>query len=299
MTGWAGLRWRGANYFDGLDATGTTEVDVELVVPTYRNVRPWPGVLARRRMIGPKEWTVVDGLPVATVARALYDEIVTRDDLWAGVQALDMTAAARLISVWLFGLFVGECNARVGAPLVRETVPFGVDESLSPREAWQRMVWRVIAGFDEPVVNQPLCDLRGRRLGVPDLFDPVAALVVEYFGEIHRSADRHRKDVTREELFRSHGLEYVAIVRGDSRAAAAERMRSARSRAPFTRPEDRLWTSARPAWDPAPETLDDYFERTGQVERLIACDSTYSGSPLLRRPDPDAGGRPSIELPGA
>lgn len=285
VTGWAALRWRGAHYFDGCAAYGLEEVPVEIVVPTGRNLRDWPGVTVHRRLIGPKEWEVVDGLPVATVARALFDEIVTRDDLWAGVQAIDMTAAARLISVLLFAMFAGECNSRNGAPLVREAASFAVDESRSPREPWFRLVWRIVAGLEEPLVNEPVYDLGGRRIGVPDLFDPVAGLVGEYSGEIHRSAERHRKDVTREEDFRRHGLEYVEVVSGDSRAQAAGRVLAARSRALLTPPEKRLWTPDRPAWDPAPETLDAYFERTGQVERLSACDWTHPDSPLLRRPD--------------
>lgn len=286
VTGWAALRWRGACYFDGCAAYGTEEVPVEIVVPTGRNLRDWPGVTVNRRLIGPKEWEVVDGLPVATVARALFDEIVTRDDLWAGVQAIDMTAAARLISALLFAMFAGECNARNGAPLVREAASLAVDESWSPREPWFRLVWCLVAGLEQPLVNEPVYDLAGRRIGVPDLFDPVAGLVGEYSGEIHRSAQRHRDDVAREEDFRRHGLEYVEVVSGDSRWRAADRIRAARSRALFVPREKRLWTPQRPAWDPAPETLDAYFERTGQVERLSACDSAHPDSPLLRRPDP-------------
>lgn len=297
VTGWASLRWRGASYFDGLDPSGTDEVPVELVVPTGRHLGPWPEVLVRRRLLGPVEVEVVDGLPVTTVARALFDEIATRDDLWRAVQAIDMTAAARLISVWLFGLFAGECNARVGAPLVREAVSLAADESLSPREPWFRLVWVQLAGLPDPLVNQPVYDLRGRLIGVPDLFDPDAGLVGEYSGEIHRGAVRHRKDVVREEDFREHGLEYVEVVRGDSADDARRRILSARERARHLPPGQRRWTVQRPVWDPAPETLDAHLERTGQARRLAACDSTHPDSPLLP-PQPWEPDTP-VALPGA
>lgn len=297
VTGWAALRWRGASYFDGLDPSGSYEVPVELMVPTGRNLRPRPGVLVRRRLLGPLEVEVVDGLPVTTVARALFDEIATRDDLWRAVQAIDMTAAARLISVWLFGLFAGECNARVGAPLVREAVALAVDESLSPREPWFRLVWVQLAGLPDPLVNHPVYDLRGRLIGVPDLFDADAGLVGEYSGEIHRGAVRHRKDVVREEDFRQHGLEHVEVVRGDSVDDARRRILAARERALHLPPEERRWTVQRPVWDPAPETVDAYLERTGRAGRLAVCDSTHPDSPLLPAPPWEPGS--PVALPGA
>lgn len=227
------------------------------------------------------------------MARALYDEIVTRDDLWSAVQAIDMTAAARLISAWVFARFVGECNARTGAPLAREAVALAVDESRSPRESWLRLVWTLVAGLPPPLVNQPVHDLQGRLIGTPDLFDPVAGLVGEYDGEVHRSAVQHRKDVRREEGFRAHGLAYVEVVQGDSRAEAAERIRAARERALFRPAERRTWTLRRPAWAPAPETLDAHLERTGLADRLAACDSAHPESPLSTRSTPPDDARPA------
>ncbi|MEO9325134.1 hypothetical protein ABFT23_16685 [Nocardioides sp. C4-1] len=235
-------------------------------------MRASPGVLLRRRAIGPREREIIGGLPVATVGRALFDEIATRDDLWSAVQAIDMTAAARLISVWLFATFVSNCTSRIGAPLAREAASYAVDESLSPREPWLRLVCELRAGLWGLLVNRPVFDLSGHLIGMPDLFDAVAGLVIEYFGEVHRSATRHRKDLVREELFRSHGLEYVAIARGDSRQEAASRILAARSRAGFLEPAARAWTVEPPSWYREPETLDAFLERTGQAERLVASD---------------------------
>ena len=273
VTSWGSLRWRGARYFDGIEPYGDEQVPVELAVRGTTSMRPRPGVLIGRRFVGARELEVVDGLPVASPQRGLLDEIARRGDLWAAVQAVDMAAAARLISVWLFATFVGACNSRSGAPLARHACSLAVDESRSPRETWMRLVWVLLALLPQPLVNRPVWDLDGRLLGVPDLFDVEAGLVGEYSGEIHKRRDQHRRDVTREDRFRDHGLEYVEVVAGDSRRVAAARIVAARARAKFLPPESCAWTLTPPAWAEVTETLDAYFERTGQVERLTACDS--------------------------
>jgi len=269
VTGWAGLRWRGATYFDGVLPYGVGEVPVELALGNSgANLTPLAGISVQRRWLVPSERTVVDGLPVATVQRCLFDEIACRGELWSAVQAIDMAAAARLISTWLFATYAGECHARDGAPLAREAVSYAVDESRSPREPWMRMGWRILAELPEPCVNEPVYAHDGALIGIPDLFDPVAGVAGEYNGEIHKGRERHRKDVGREERFRDHGIECFTVVEGDSRAEAACRMVNARRRAKFLPPESRAWTLQRPPWSPAPETLDAYFVRMGMVEEL-------------------------------
>jgi hypothetical protein len=126
----------------------------------------------------------------------------------------------------------------------------------------------LLAELPTPLCNRSIFDLDGQLLGIPDLFDPVAGLVGEYDGAHHKDVLQHRTDVSREELFRNHGLEYVEVVQGDSRATAAQRIRDARARAKFLPPESRVWTLTRPAWSPEPESLDDYFRRTGRFHEL-------------------------------
>lgn len=275
VTGWAALRWRQAAYFDGRPAHGGGEVPVELAVDGRTSMRPWDGVVMSRRLVAMAEHDVLHGVPVATVQRALFDEIARRGELWTAVQEVDMAAAARLISVWLFATYVGDCNARTGAPLARAACALAVDESRSPRETWMRLVWVLVAALPDPLVNHPVHDLQGRLLGVPDLFDVEAGLVGEYSGAVHKGREQHRSDVTREARFRDHGLEYVEVVAGDTREAAAARIRSARARAKFLPPGSRRWTVEAPATSRPVETLDCYFERTGQVERLTA----FRGTP--------------------
>jgi hypothetical protein len=268
VTGWAALRWRGAAYFDGLERDGT-EIPVQLVVPTYADLSARPGVTVERRWTSAEEVGVVDGLPCAVPARALFDEVHRRGQLWSAVQAIDMAAAARLISVWLFALFLGACNSRNGVPLAREAAALAVDESWSPMEPWHRLVWKILAGLPEPLVNPPVYALDGRLLGHPDLFDPTTGTAGEFNGEIHGEREQRRRDVARREDFVAHGVEVVEVVGGDTGKVAAERMQRAhrRAQASFeTRP--RRWTLEPPAWVTRTETLDEYFVRTGQVERL-------------------------------
>lgn len=269
VTAWAALRWRGAAFFDGLAPGGLTELPVPLSLGgSGAKLRPAPGCSLERVQLAPSERDVVDGLAVTTPQRALFDEVRRRGTLWSAVEAIDMAAAAGLISVWLFATYVGDMNSRNGAPLARHAVSLAVDESRSPRETWLRLVWTQIANLPEPIVNEPVYDLTGRLLGIPDLFDPVAGLAVEYDGEHHRSAEQRRLDVEREQRFRAAGVECVSVVQGDSRRAAAARLLGVRSRARFLPPEHRAWTLERPAWDPAPETLDARLVRLGMVEEL-------------------------------
>ena len=113
-----------------------------------------------------------------------------------------------------------------------------------------RLVWVLDARLPVPLCNQPVFSLNGDLLGYPDLFDPVAGLVGEYDGADHLRDDRRSRDRTREERFRDHGLEYVAVVRGELNRVAlvVRRLRAAYSRALFL-PSDRCrWTLEEPAW---------------------------------------------------
>jgi hypothetical protein len=130
------------------------------------------------------------------------------------------------------------------------------------------LIWQLIAELPPVLLNQPVFDLEGRLLGVPDLFDATSGTGGEYDGEHHKAIDQHRRDVAREEGFRDHGLEYFTVVRGDSRISVAARMRRTRTRAKFLPPESRAWTVEPPTGYRTPETLDDYFERVGLVESL-------------------------------
>lgn len=286
VSGWAALRWRGAAYFDGRGVAGRDDLPVELVVGgTRAHLTSTPQVRVLRRDLHRVERDAVAGLPITTVQRALFDEIRRRGDLWSAVQAIDMTAAAGLISVWLFAQYVSDCNSVNGAPLARHAVSLAVDESRSPRESWLRLVWRLVAGLPEPLINVPVYDLHGRLIGVPDIFDAEAGVVAEYDGGVHRSEDRRRRDVQRETRFRDHGLEYLCVVQGEDRYVAADRIERTRARALRLAARPAAWTLVPPPWVAPVETLDEQLERRGLVHELTKawCDSvSVTHEPIVR-----------------
>jgi hypothetical protein len=241
---------------------------VPLILTSGHGLRRHPASTFTHAQFAPGEQRVVAGMPVASVQRALFDEIVRRRELWSAVQAIDMTAAARLISLRLFHSYVAARTAWEGVPLARKALSLASEDSRSPRETWMRLVWVLVAELDPPLCNAPVFGRDGHLLGVPDLFDPTAGLLGEYDGEYHRARDQHRSDVSREELFRDHGLEYVTAVQGDSRQEVAARIRRARGRAKFLPPESRAWTLELPPRWKAPETLDDRLIRLGLVDDL-------------------------------
>ncbi|HET9500161.1 MAG TPA: hypothetical protein VFO98_07855 [Marmoricola sp.] len=270
VTAWAALRWYGATFFDGTAEGGRRCLPVPLVVGS--DLRPDPRSSLSWEQLAPTERVVVAGLPCTTVQRALFDEM-RRGGLWHAVRAMDMAAAAELISVELMLTYVEHRYAWTRVPLVREALLLAVDDSRSPQESSMRLVWRVVARLPTPVCNRPVFSLGGTLLGVPDLFDPEAGLVGEYDGADHLQDDRRLRDTSREERFRDHGLEYFRVVKGELGAAdhVAQRMLQARGRAPFLDEADRSWTLTPPPWFGVPETLDERLVRLGMVSTLTHC----------------------------
>ena len=196
VTGWAALRWRGASFFDGTDGSGE-RLPVPLVVGDFR-LQEDPRVAISRAQIAPTERTLIGDLWCATVQRALFDEMRFAGGVRGAVVAMDMAAAARLISVRLMTQLrrlppsVDWRGSRCAGAAA------GLDHSRSPQETRMRLVWVVDAGLPPPLCNVPVFDCAGRLLGIPDLLDPVAGVVGEYNGADHKELDRRRADNVRE-----------------------------------------------------------------------------------------------------
>ena len=248
VTAWAALRWRGAAYF-----TGVGPDDAVLPVPLLLglgNLRPDSRVQLSKEQFAPWEREVVADLPCSSVERALFDEVRRLRGGRLGVVAIDMTAAARLITVERFAAYVERRPAWIHVPKVRRCLLLASDDARSPQEVLVRLVWVIDAGLARPLCNRPVFGLDGSLLGVPDLFDECAGVVGEYDGADHRRLDRRRTDSSREERFRDHGLEYFRVVEGEvaDRARLAARMHAVRRRARFLPPDRRRWTLQEPAW---------------------------------------------------
>jgi hypothetical protein len=249
VTAWAALRWRGAAYFDGTDSL-RRRAPVPLIVAGRGSRSQDPETRYSWEQFPPWEREVVAGVPCALVARALYDETRWSSSDRRATVAVDMTVAASLITVEEFMAYVVSRPAWTGVYRARFAADHASARSRSPRESLMRLVWVLDAALPTPLVNEPVFSLDGSLLGYPDLFDPVAGLVGEYDGADHLREDRRSRDRTREERFRDHGLEYVAVVRGEmgNRALLVRRLRAAYSRASFLPADKCRWTLERPPW---------------------------------------------------
>jgi hypothetical protein len=262
VTGWASCRLAGAAYFDGLERDGATRQPVPLAVPASSKVRTLEGSTVRREPLAEGEVVTLQGIPTTRVVRGLFDEMRRVADAWEAVVALDMAAAAELVSIRELREYARPRSRWARSRRVEWSVGLASERSRSPGETRTRLVWVVVARLPAPLVNQPVWDLEGRLLGVADLFDPTTGVVVEYDGGTHRSAGRHARDVRREDGFRRAGAEYVKVTVADLRdhTMLADRMVTSRQRAATTRAA-RRWTVQPPAGWWTTETAEERLAR--------------------------------------
>lgn len=249
VTGWAACRMHGAAFHDGVEG------DVLLSVPLLLgggNIRPDPGVRLLRDRLYAGEVVTVSGVPCTVPERAMYDAMRLAGDLRGAVRAADMALAGEITSLRRFDAWLE--RRRTSSPLVRRARPLTSERSRSPRESDLRLLWTLDARLPTPLVNHPVLDRRGRLIGVPDLFDPVAGHVVEYDGADHRGKVRHARDIDREAAFRGVGLEFTRVVslHLEHPAAVVRRLLADRARALWLPESERAWQLG----DPGP-SLDD------------------------------------------
>ena len=210
----------------------------------------------------------VRGVPCTPVRRALFDEMRLSESLEDAVVAMDMAAAAGVVSISRMTRYVEAHAGWDGVPLARQALDWADEDSKSPQETRYRLVWQREAGLPRPLVNQPIFSLTGRLLGYPDLLDVEAGLVGEYDGDDHRRAFRHSKDVSREDLFRRVDLEVTRATSYDlrDRPALARRILSARRRARAIPPSQRQWTLEAPPWFRPELPLDILLDLRGEPD---------------------------------
>lgn len=233
VTGWAACRLAGAAYFDGLERDGRTRQPVPLVVPAGSKLRPGAGSTVCRESLPPGELTVLHGVSSVTAVRGVFDEMRRVQDVREAVVAMDMAAAAELVSIREMREYLAAHTRWRRSSRVAWALELASERSLSPGESRLRLIWLLDARLPAPMVNQDVWDDRGRLLGKADLFDPVAGVFGEYDGAVHRGAARHTSDVRREDKVRRAGLEYFKVTGMDlhDRPMVAERMLSTRERA--------------------------------------------------------------------
>lgn len=174
------------------------------------------GVEARFRRHG--GFVVTD--PVSTwcqLASVLshYDLVAAGDYLVSGRLLDDGSREPALSTIEALRDGIARYAGRRGVRKMRaaiERVRTGVD---SRPETWLRLLL-VDDGLPEPVVNQPVFDEEGNRLGKPDLAYHWARMVFDYEGEGHLvSKKRFRSDIVRREVFEAALWRYVRVQAGD------------------------------------------------------------------------------------
>jgi hypothetical protein len=255
VTGWAALRWLGGAWFDRADSRGARPVALALM---DSSIRAQPGIAISEERLNPTQIRAHAGIRTTTAAYALLFEIrYARGDAEA-VTAADMAAYSDLVSRAELALLVSQSAGWTGIGRGRSVLELMEENVWSPAEVSMRGVWAMESGLPRPLPNRPVFDLRGRHIGTPDLLDPVAGVAGEYDSELHLDNARRRRDREREDLFRTAGIEPVAMVTGELRDPQrfVTRLRAAYARAARRPVSDRRWTIEQPSWWVPTETVE-------------------------------------------
>jgi hypothetical protein len=164
--------------------------------------------IAHRRQLDDVDRTVVNGLPVMTMARTWVDlaAVLSLPDLVAAGDS----ALRSGCSVAELAEAIGRSRRARGVLRAREALPLLDARSRSRPESHLRVA---ILGSDMPrfEVNEAVYRDEGGWLAEPDLSLAEARIALEYQGADHAEVERMRKDITREvDLRREHWrvLEY-------------------------------------------------------------------------------------------
>ena len=106
-------------------------------------------------------------MPCTTPLRALFDDMRRAPDERESTVAMDTMAAAELVSIRQMRSYVEGRSGWRGVPQVRRALDLADENGMSPNETRMRLVWVLDAGLPNPLVNQPVFDLRGKLSALP------------------------------------------------------------------------------------------------------------------------------------
>lgn len=249
--GWAALRIQGNTWFDGRDSRGNLRPALIHCEPGSR-IRRRPYVEPFRGLLLNDEWSIYDGLAITTLARAAFDEMRTAPHLPAAVIAADMalstTHGQPRTSMTNLARIVNSHHKIRGIVQARKALVLASTRAASPWETRARMIATREARIPGWLVNAPVFDRNGALLGIADLLQPEAGLVIESDGSQHHEALQHAADNVREERFERCGLVVVRISAVDYRDqwTLVRRIREAHRDALATKHQ--TWTIEYPPW---------------------------------------------------
>ncbi len=271
VTGWAALRLAGAAFFDGLEPDGSTRRDVDLVRGPGQARRRRAGVRWCQDRLDDLEVRVRQGIRCCRSERALFDDMRRASSGRDAAVAMDMAAAADLVSVRRMWGYVDARAGWGGVDVVRQGLRLADEYSRSPAESRLRLAWVLDAGCPMPLANRAVFSREGRLLGIADLVDDAAGVVGEYDGGDHARARQRSRDAERDSVFRDHGLEVFRVTGFDAHHPdqVVARVRAAYARAAASN-RRRGWTlTPPPDWEVAP-TLDEQLDIQDVLRQLHA-----------------------------
>lgn len=250
LAGWAAGFVLGVDAMDGLDTETMQPMPVDICLGRDLGRTDPLGVRYHRDRLPAEHRLQVDRLAVTSPLRTALDGARWADDLVEAVVFLDQMAHSGLIEpAAVLDLTRGGGRLR-GVGQARSAAMLADPGSANAWETRLRMFYMLQAGLPRPLVNQPLFDLTGRLLGIPDLFDPEAGLVTEFDGQDHRRRRQHRADNWREESFELGNLVVCRVDSLDFRYVVPLRERLQSRYAQGMRRDRRLdrWTLEQPLW---------------------------------------------------
>jgi hypothetical protein len=220
LGGWASLYLHGVAGIDGRDIAGNPRDVLLHTCERHRRITR-PGVEPTRTRLLRDERTDVDDRSLTTIARAAYDEMCRARSVLAAVIVADL-AVSRVsggahTTIDSLRRLIGRHRKTRGIRTARAAIELACERSASPLETQTRVLVVLEIPRAEFVANQPLFDLRGRLLGVPDLLDLRSGPVVESDGAPHAESSRRSRDHRRSDLFEGHHLTVARVTSHDHR----------------------------------------------------------------------------------
>lgn len=246
--GWASLRLQQNTFFDG----GTPIRPVLIHCPPGTQLRRRDGVQPFRGLTYPDEVIDLGGIEVATLARAIFDELRLARTLREAVVALDMGISSvtgaphtHLKAVRR----VVEAHHKVrGLAQARRALDLACSRSASPWESRTRLVAQLDLGMHRLLVNTPVFSPAGELLAIVDLHDLDSGLMIEIDGDHHRERHQHAEDNRREERLERAGAVVSRVSSLDHQRPRELIARLAAARADAARSARHEWTLDKPPW---------------------------------------------------
>jgi very-short-patch-repair endonuclease len=166
--------------------------------------RQRPGIVCHRSSIPEDEREVVDGIPVTSVFRTIFDlaAVLTRRELERAFHEAEVRELRDRVSLWdLLERYPGRRGAAALRALLKARAPAGITRN----DLEERFVALLDAhGLPRPRLNATL-PLRG-RVFEPDCMWPQRRLIVELDGgAVHRTARNFESDRQRDRILLAEG----------------------------------------------------------------------------------------------